>query len=138
MPRPSLKDERRAEILAAYERCIARHGVEGATLERIAEEAGLARALIRHNVGNKDELFASFLDRYLERASADVDDLFESLPETDRIPTLLEWLFDPAYASTSEVSVTNALITAALDDRALAERLNAWSAEFVAGIDREL
>ena len=43
MARPSVKDERTEAILAAFERCVARHGVEGATLQRTADEAGLAR-----------------------------------------------------------------------------------------------
>ena len=34
MPRPSLKAQRSEEILDAYERCVARYGVEGATLEK--------------------------------------------------------------------------------------------------------
>ena len=38
MPRPSVKAERTEEILDAFERCVARYGVEGSTLERIAEQ----------------------------------------------------------------------------------------------------
>ena len=55
MARPSVKEERREQILTAYEQCVARYGVEGATLDKVAEEAGLARPLIRHNIGNREE-----------------------------------------------------------------------------------
>ena len=41
---------------------VTRLGVEGATLEKTAGEAGLDRVLIRHNVGNKDDLLDAFLD----------------------------------------------------------------------------
>ncbi len=138
MPRPSLKNERRAAILDAYGRCVARFGVEGATLERTAEEAGLARALIRHNVGNKDELLEAFLDRYLGAASEESDNLFESLPDSDRIATLVEWLFDPDYFDAEDVSVTNALITAAIDRPELAARLRQWTFEFTDALQTEL
>ena len=43
MGRPSIKAERREQILDAYETCVARFGVGGASLEKIAETAGLAR-----------------------------------------------------------------------------------------------
>lgn len=138
MPRPSLKAERSAEILGAYERCIARYGVEGATLEKTAEEAGLARALIRHNVGNKDDLLNAFIDRFLGSAAEQSASLFTSLPQDDRVSVMLEWLFDPRYSDAQEVSVTSALITAANDRPALAKRLRRWTFDFVADIKNEL
>lgn len=138
MPRPSRKAERRAEILDAYGRCIARHGVEGATLEKTAEEAGLARALIRHNVGNKDDLLAAFLDRFLGKASEESKTLFESLPRDNRVTTMITWLFDPQYTDVQEVSVTNALVTAAIERPELAKQLRDWTSGFVASIGREL
>ncbi len=138
MPRPSLKTERRAEILDAYGRCVARHGVEGATLEKTAEEAGLARALIRHNVGNKDDLLEAFLDRFLGDASRTTAELFESLPLDDRVETMIDWLFDTQHTDVQDVSVTNALITAATERPDLAERLRAWTSGFVSSIASEL
>lgn len=138
MPRPSLKDERRAEILDAYGRCIARYGLEGATLEKTAEEAGLARALIRHNVGNKDKLLDAFLDRFLSGANAATDALFETLPQADRVSTMIEWLFDVRYSNPHEVSVTNALMIAAIERPDLAKRLRRSTADFIARLQDEL
>ena len=138
MSRPSLKDERRAEILDAYGRCIARYGVEGATLEKTAEEAGLARALIRHNVGNKDELLDAFLDRFLSDSAGASDGIFASLPADDRVQTLVKWLFDPRYSNVHEVNVTNALLIAATDRPELARRLRRWTFNFIAAVRAEL
>lgn len=138
MPRPSLKEERRAEILDAYGRCIARHGVEGATLEMTAEEAGLARALIRHNVGNKDDLLDAFVERFLGDASGAAETLFNALPGKNRVTSLLDWLFDPNYMDLHEVNLTNALVRAAIGRPALAERLLHWTAGFVGMIGRVL
>ena len=80
MPRRSLKEERRSQILDAFEICVARYGVEGATLERVAEEAGLARPLIRHNVGNREDLLDALLERYLESSEHSMRQLLAALP----------------------------------------------------------
>ena len=138
MPRPSLKEERRAEILDAYGRCIARYGVEGATLEKTASEAGLARTLIRHNVGNKDELFEAFVDRFLDGAYQFTDAFFESLPQEERLATMTDWVFDPAHTDAHDVAVTNALLIAAIQSRPLAKRLSLWTYDFVDKLTQEL
>ena len=138
MARPSLKEERKAEILDAYGRCIAQHGIGGTTLEMVAEDAGLARALIRHNVGNKDDILDAFLERFLADASKEIDDLFDELPEADTIETLIEWLFDPRYMDTQNVRVSNALFMAAVDLPKLAKPLRLWTSGFTSRIAEEL
>ena len=138
MARPSLKDERRASILEAYGRCVARFGVEGATLERTAEEAGLARALIRHNVGNKEELFDALVGRFMEQAADSSAQLFDSLPDDDRLTTLIDWLFDTRNSDPYVVSLTNALITAAIDRPELARLLRRSTEEFAMRLGTEV
>ena len=56
MGRPNLTEVRTAEILDAFERCVARYGLEGSSLERVAEEAGVKRSILRHYIGNRDEM----------------------------------------------------------------------------------
>ncbi|NKB45738.1 MAG: TetR/AcrR family transcriptional regulator [Alphaproteobacteria bacterium] len=135
MARPSKKDQRRAEILAAFETCVARYGVEGATLERVAEEAGLARALIRHNVGNRDDVLSAFVETFLNRSTHEVDEMISELPDTKQIDTLIDWLFDPAYSDPKVVVIYEALTTAAANDADLAKKLRKWAREFVAAIN---
>ncbi|MDF2581004.1 MAG: TetR/AcrR family transcriptional regulator, partial [Microbacterium sp.] len=43
MARPSVAEERTRQIVDATIRTIAAHGITGASLERIAEEAGMSR-----------------------------------------------------------------------------------------------
>ncbi|MEM7705857.1 MAG: TetR/AcrR family transcriptional regulator [Pseudomonadota bacterium] len=138
MARPSLKEARRSEILSAYGVCVARYGVEGATLEKTAEIAGLARALIRHNVGNKEDLLAAFVDRFLDSATAGVDELFDELPQSDRLETLIDWLFDPEYFDPQEVRITNALWFAASERPRLATQLREWIDKFIGRIADEV
>ncbi len=138
MARPSRKAERTEEVLDAYERCVARYGVEGTTLERIAEQAGLTRTLIRHYVGNKDALLDALVERFARRSKHDSAVLFESLPEKDRIRTLVDWLFDPGLSNTRSIRVAGALITAAKDYPRLARRMRDWTFEFVGLLEQEL
>ena len=138
MGRPSLKQERRVEILKAYERCVARYGVEGATLERTAKEAGLARALLRHHVGNREELLNGLVEQFLEKSRTDTEALFAALPETNRLSTLIDWLFDPAYSNTEAVLVSEALIAASSTRPELAEKMKGWVRDFVEPLIAEL
>ena len=126
MARPSLKHERRQQIIEALERCVARYGVEGATLERVADEAGLTRSLIRHNVGNRDALLEALVERFLVRSGGRLDELISALPEEERLEVLIAWLFDPQYADSTDVLVAEALIAAGARDERLAETLRGW------------
>lgn len=74
MGRKSRVDERREAILAAFERCIVRYGID-APLEQIADEAGVKRSLIRHYLGNRDELVAQMIARIAEAYPRQVADL---------------------------------------------------------------
>lgn len=58
MARPSVAQERRAQIIEATLRTIAAHGISSTTLDRIADEAGMSRGHVRHFVGNRDRLLA--------------------------------------------------------------------------------
>jgi TetR/AcrR family transcriptional regulator, transcriptional repressor of bet genes len=61
MGRPSNRDARRAQIVAAFARVLAAHGYAGATVAAIAAEAGVAPGLVHHHFENKDELLGALL-----------------------------------------------------------------------------
>lgn len=56
MGRPSNTEERRAEIVLALRRVMARHGYERATIAAIANEAGLAPGLVHYHFETKSEI----------------------------------------------------------------------------------
>ncbi|WP_422362505.1 TetR/AcrR family transcriptional regulator [Pyruvatibacter mobilis] len=130
MPRPTLKKQRREQILDAFEQCVARYGLAGATLERVSEEADLARPLIRHNVGNRDDLVAAFMDRFFERSTEVMTSLREHLPARDKAQALINWLFQPGASDPRLVLVSSALIMAAAYEPALARQMRSWMDEF--------
>jgi len=131
LARPDIKDDRREQILDAFETCVARYGVEGATLGKTAEIAGLARPLIRHNVGNRDDLLNALTDRFLARSRSSTAALIAMLPQENRISALVDILFDPQYANPQSVLVFNALSAAALENQDLGNHLQLWLREFV-------
>lgn len=138
MPRPSKKAERRKEILKAYGRCVARYGVEGATLEKTADEVGLARALIRHNVGNRDDLLRQLTQQFIDKSNRDMQELAGQLPKTKTLETLLDWLFDPDWFDQQETLIASALISAAANDDELRSQMRRWLADFVKQLENIL
>ena len=78
MARPRVTEERSRQILDAVEVCVARHGLEGASLQRIAEQAGLARGLLRHHVGNREALIEAMAERFLVKSAAELAELTEA------------------------------------------------------------
>lgn len=136
MPRPSLKEQRTEEILDAFERCLPRYGLEGTSLDQVAEEAGVKRTIIRHYVGNRDQLLSALLERYLERSRASLDAFIAALPTERRARTAIEWLFDPTYSDARMIQVANALIAAAAEHEVLAAEMQAWLGDFVARLEQ--
>ncbi|MDI5892194.1 TetR/AcrR family transcriptional regulator [Halomonas sp. LR5S13] len=63
------------EILAAAERVFARHGYRGASLQAIAEQAGLPKSNVLYYMGSKRGLYVRLLERMMERWNALLDDI---------------------------------------------------------------
>ncbi|MEM7124687.1 MAG: TetR/AcrR family transcriptional regulator [Chloroflexota bacterium] len=93
MGRKSLAAERTEEILDAFERCILKYGLEGTSLEQVAEEAGVKRSIIRHYIGNREQVVTALIDRLMSDYEQGLTDLFTSRPQSERVSTLLDALF---------------------------------------------
>ena len=93
MPRPSLKDQRSEEILDAYLTCVARFGLEGATQERIAAEAGVKRPLLRHYLGNRDQMIAALNEHVIETFNGLSGSLAGALADVRTPEDMVELLF---------------------------------------------
>jgi len=135
MGRPKLKEQRAAQILDAYEICVAKFGLEGATLEKVAEQAGLARALIRHNIGNREDLEAALIDRFFKYSGASNAYLIKQMPAENAAPFLVDFLFDNRFGSDDYLLVSEALIAASATRPDLAKRMKKWLNEFNLAIE---
>lgn len=62
-------------ILEAAEQVFARHGYRGASVQAIAETAGLPKSNVLYYVGSKRRLYVVLLERMMERWNAMLDDI---------------------------------------------------------------
>jgi AcrR family transcriptional regulator len=93
MPRPSLADVRRPQLLDAYVRSILRYGPDGTTLDRVAEEAGVTRALVRHYLGNRRDVDRALVAHIRDRTVGWVRGVGAGLPPRERVTAMLDGLF---------------------------------------------
>jgi len=113
MGRPNLAEMRTAEILDAFERCVAIYGLEGSSLERVAEEANMKRSILRHYVGNREDLIQALTERVVAKYKASLDQYLEATAEEAPVKQLLGFLFPNTPASSTEsVMVVESLIAA--------------------------
>lgn len=63
------------EILTAAERIFAQHGYRGASLQAIAEQAGLPKSNVLYYMGSKRGLYVRLLERMMARWNALLDDI---------------------------------------------------------------
>ncbi|MEM6589272.1 MAG: TetR/AcrR family transcriptional regulator [Pseudomonadota bacterium] len=120
--RPSNKEERAEQIMQALVRCVARFGIEGATLSGVAEEAGLSRPLIRHHLGNRDDMITQLQEFVLNRFNLGIDALVAALDGYDEPRAVVDILFTAEGHSDPSMTLAFAALTAhARGDDALKE-----------------
>jgi AcrR family transcriptional regulator len=109
MGRRSLGTARKKEVMEAYLQCIREYGLQRTTLDQIAEKAGMTRGLVRHYVGNREEMVQHFID-YLIPAIQDqfTDEL--AAPTDNRIERLVQVLFSPRDDFYVDKVIVDALI----------------------------
>ncbi|MFS0726974.1 TetR/AcrR family transcriptional regulator [Paenibacillus sp. 1P07SE] len=56
MPKLGMEPKRRAEVINAALTCISRFGMDGMTLDKVAEQAGCSKGVVTYYFKNKDEL----------------------------------------------------------------------------------
>ena len=133
MPRPSLKQQRSREILEAFVTCVARYGLEGATQDRIAEEAGVRRTLLRHYLGNRDDMVAALGTHVVARFDQLTDAFGEALHHSGTPSELIDLLFDAGSATDPRLTlVFQALTSAAQTNPQLRDPLRASIERFIA------
>ena len=91
--RLSNRNERYEQVMQALVRCVARLGIEGAVLTAIAEEAGLTRPLIRHHLGNREDILQSLQDYVLKGFNDQTDALASALPDVGPAVAFIDILF---------------------------------------------
>jgi AcrR family transcriptional regulator len=105
MARPKIEDQRREEILRAFEACVVRKGLAETTLSDVAAEAGLPRSLARYFVGNRDDVVELLLERMVARAESSLG-LVQTEGGNLELHRAVDCLFDKVLAD----DTSNALV----------------------------
>lgn len=93
MARPSMAGQRREEILDALEVCILDKGIQATSLENIAEAANVKRTILRHYIGNRDEIICALSERWASKYSQQWQEILTWLPSVNRSEALIDSLF---------------------------------------------
>jgi AcrR family transcriptional regulator len=138
MGRPSLRDERRKQILAAFESCVLKYGLEGSTLDRVAEEAGVRRTLIRHYVGNRADLTQALIDRVREQTIAGIRGAARTSDGPQSVGSLIDVLVGPTFPDERDDALIDALMAAMHRDPQLKEQQRVKYDDYVKTLAEEL
>jgi len=95
VPRLSREESRavtRAKLLSSAREVVAREGYEGASVDRIAEEAGFSKGAFYSNFGSKEELFLELLEAHALQDLAEISGLLANVIEPQQmIDIVCEW-----------------------------------------------
>lgn len=98
--------------MQALVRCVARFGIEGATLTVIADEAGFSRPLIRHHLGNRDAILHSLQDYVLKGFNDQTNELAAALPDVEPTVAAIDILFADIGVADPDLVLAFAALTA--------------------------
>jgi AcrR family transcriptional regulator len=76
LTRQDKRQANRARILRAARKVFGRRGYHGATIEEIADEAGLSNGAVYYNFENKEDLFLALLEDWRAELIGDVEHVF--------------------------------------------------------------
>ncbi|AXB42742.1 TetR/AcrR family transcriptional regulator [Amycolatopsis albispora] len=120
MGRNSLAEERKAQILSAFARCVARSGFAGTSLESVAEEAKLARGHVRHYLGNRHDQVVALCEWVSAAGEEAFTEVRQIADDGKRAAAVMDYLFNPRFYEPSEgLAVFLALFEEARRDETL-------------------
>ncbi len=74
MARPSNREQRREDLVRALEAVLAEHGLGGATVAKVADEAGVAPGLVHHHFSDREDLMRALARSLMERFRHQIPD----------------------------------------------------------------
>lgn len=138
MGRKSLKTQRINEILDAFEHCLSQKGLQATTLDNIADEAGLARRMIRHYIGNREDLINAAVERIIEKFSVSIFEAVNQSENKERVNAALDYLFSEAFNELPATKLVAALLAVSLYDKQVCRAVHSLYKSFHLGLDSEL
>lgn len=133
MGRKNLTEERRAMILDAFEVCVAQYGFDGTSLERVAEQVGFRRGLVRHYLGNRDDMVLALAERIVARYYRQVDELLVYVAGDLEVSGIVALFFPEQEEDVGDhdVLLMEHLIAVSRRYPAIQKMVTAWLDDFV-------
>jgi len=122
MARAKIEDKRKEQILQAFEACVIRHGLAKTTLQKVADEVGLPRSLVRYFVGNRSDMVDLLIARMIERGEAMLATAQQG-GKASNLNDLLDTVFDGAFSNETSNNVVGELWYLAERDLTIRARL---------------
>jgi len=136
--RKSLKTQKVSNILDAFEACIKRQGLQGTTLDDIAKEAQMARRMVRHYTGNKEQLVALGVARIIEKFNQSAFSIIDQHNTKNRLETGLDYLFSEAFNTHDATQSIAALLPVSFHDEQVKAALKTIYDTLQYNIDSEI
>jgi AcrR family transcriptional regulator len=120
MPKVVDADARRTELAEAVWRVIVRDGLEGASVRRVAQEAGLSVGSLRHYFTSQSDLLSFALELVGDRIEARISALAPERDQRLRVQAMVEEMLPLDTERRAECEVWLAFTARALVDPSLA------------------
>ncbi|MBI3769595.1 MAG: TetR family transcriptional regulator [Deltaproteobacteria bacterium] len=131
MGRPSLAEPRRRQIIDGLREAIVKHGLAGASVQRIAARAGVPAGLVHHYFSSKEDLLIATVDQIVEDARNPIKAELDVLDPERALARGLDFLFLEVPADRNRSILFEEIGVAALRRPQLRRRLAALNAEMV-------
>jgi AcrR family transcriptional regulator len=138
MGRKSLKTERVNEILDAFERCLSAKGLQSTTLENIAQEAGMARRMIRHYIGNREDVIDAAVERIIENFTQSIFKTIDQFNHKERFNAAIDYIFSEAFNALPATKLVASLLAVSLYDDQVCKAVKTLYDSFHLGLDLKL
>ncbi|UKS29732.1 TetR family transcriptional regulator [Paenibacillus sp. HWE-109] len=96
MPKVGMEPKRRAEVINATLTCISKFGIDGMTLDKVAEHASCSKGVVTYYFKNKESLiieaFKSFLSYYGMKINAEIQ---QTMTPNEMIELTLKHILPP-------------------------------------------
>ncbi len=132
MGRRSLKTENVEKILNAFEVCIEKHGLKGAAMERIAEQAKMDRRMISHYLGKREDLVNALVKRIVNEFGVTA---FERITELNDIDELLDYYFSEEFNYHPKAKLVAALLPEAVINESIRAAVKSIYDSMFLGLD---
>jgi Transcriptional regulator len=96
MPKLGMEPIRRAEAINAALECISEHGIQGITLDMVAEKAGFSKGIVAYYFKSKRNLILESLKEFLAAYSQKIgSSIKKDMPVLDMVKTIVEVSLPP-------------------------------------------